>query len=82
MVYSPELPRKPLGTAGYEEPAAAVSRAGSTEKPESGGAGADMVVPLNKKAGRRDTPGSISFVPSAAGLLAAGEVIRYLAELN
>lgn len=30
--------------------------------------------------GRRDIPGSMAFVPSAAGLIIAGEVIRYLAE--
>ena len=30
--------------------------------------------------GRRALPGSVSFVPSAAGLIIAGEVIRELAE--
>lgn len=30
--------------------------------------------------GRRQTPGSVSFVPSAAGLIMAGEVIRNLAK--
>ena len=29
--------------------------------------------------GRRSVPGSVSFVPSVAGLVAAGEVIRDLA---
>lgn len=29
---------------------------------------------------RRDTPGSVSFVPPVAGYLMAGEVLRYLAE--
>jgi len=32
--------------------------------------------------GRRQTPGSLSFVPSAAGLIAAGEVIRDLAQVK
>ena len=30
------------------------------------------------KAARRSTPGSIAFVPSVAGLIAAGEVIKDL----
>ena len=47
----------------------------STEKPikpdqnlKHGGAGA----------GRRETPGSVSFVPSVSGLIIAGEVVRAL----
>ena len=74
VVYSTELPRRPLSAAGYEEPSV-------SELPEES-AGPDTVVPLQKKAGRRDTPGSISFVPSAAGLIAAGEVIRDLAGIS
>lgn len=33
---------------------------------------------LNKKGGGRAVPGSLPFVPSVAGLIAAGEVIRFL----
>lgn len=33
-------------------------------------------------AGRRDIPGSIAFVPSAAGLIIAGELVRDLAQIN
>ena len=32
----------------------------------------------NASPGRRGTPGSLSFVPSAAGLMIAGEIIREL----
>ncbi len=32
--------------------------------------------------GKRATPGSVAFVPSVAGLIAAGEVIRELAHMN
>ena len=35
-----------------------------------------------EKAGRRMVPGSISFVPPAAGLLIAGEVIREIAGIG
>ncbi len=34
------------------------------------------------EAGRRDTPGSLSFVPPVAGLILAGEVIRDLAGID
>ena len=33
-------------------------------------------------AGRRSLPGSISFVPPAAGLMIAGEVIRRICEIS
>ena len=33
---------------------------------------------LSEKEGRRAVPGSVAFVPSAAGLIAAGEVINDL----
>ncbi len=36
------------------------------------------VLPSEEETGRRQVPGSISFVPPAAGLLIAGEVIREL----
>ena len=90
VVYSPELPRKPIRAAENEDPGSAgentrVSAAGDgslSPVSPTAGSGPDRTVPLHKKAGRRDTPGSISFVPPAAGLMAAGEVIRHLAGLT
>ena len=37
-------------------------------------------LPLCDVEGRRAVPGSVSFVPGAAGLMAAGEAIRFLAQ--
>lgn len=37
---------------------------------------------LTPQEGRRATPGSVSFVPSVAGLMIAGEVIRDLTEMS
>jgi len=31
---------------------------------------------------RRDIPGSVAFVPSVVGLILAGEVIKYLADVH
>lgn len=45
------------------------------------GAAGDVCLQENCSTGRRSTPGSTAFVPSAAGLLIAGEVIRDLAGL-
>lgn len=39
-------------------------------------------LPLCAQLGRRATPGSVSFVPSCAGLLAAGEIVRVLSGLQ
>ncbi|MDO4530559.1 MAG: tRNA threonylcarbamoyladenosine dehydratase [Bacillota bacterium] len=36
----------------------------------------------SQETGRRQTPGSLSFVPPAAGLLLAGEVIRHIAGIT
>jgi len=35
-------------------------------------------VSVNEGSGRRSTPGSLAFVPSVAGLIIAGEVVRDL----
>ncbi len=51
----------------------------SKEEPIKPAADADMT---SKESGRRAVPGSCSFVPSAAGLLIAGEVLRYLAGIK
>lgn len=39
-------------------------------------------LPLCAQLGRRATPGSVSFVPGCAGLLAAGEIVRVLSGLQ
>lgn len=39
-------------------------------------------LPLCAQSGRRATPGSVSFVPGCAGLLAAGEIVRVLSGLQ
>ena len=39
-------------------------------------------LPLCAQFGRRATPGSVSFVPGCAGLLAAGEIVRVLSGLQ
>lgn len=63
VVYSEEEPRKPV----YKE----------TED----GAAEDRSLPEEGEicAGRREIPGSVAFVPSAAGLVIAGEVVKELA---
>ena len=38
----------------------------------------EPIIPLTKEQGRKQTPSSISFVPSVAGLIIAGEVIKDL----
>lgn len=48
----------------------------STEKPR------EVQIDSEVPQGRRQVPGSVSFVPSVAGLMIAGEVIKDLLELN
>ena len=50
----------------------------SAETPLTPRPGAETPVPADPAAPRRDTPGSIAFVPAAAGLLLASEVVRDL----
>ena len=38
----------------------------------------DAACPSDEERERRDTPGSVAFVPSVAGLLIAGEVVKDL----
>ncbi len=38
-------------------------------------------LPLDNQEGRRQTPGSCAFVPSVAGLIAAGEVVKDIVEI-
>ena len=42
----------------------------------------EAVCASEREAGRRDIPGSVAFVPAAAGLILAGEVIRDLAGIR
>ncbi len=51
-------------------------------EPPLSAAGDPEEIPDGAPAGRRDVPGSVSFVPPVAGLLLAGEVIRDLAGLR
>lgn len=65
VVYSEELPISPCpGMEPYEEPEGGMADA-CPEEPEGYGK-------------RRSTPGSVAFVPPAAGLLIAGEVVKDL----
>lgn len=50
--------------------------------PEAGGRSEDMCISAeeSKPARRRDIPGSVAFVPSVAGLIIAGEVIKDLTQ--
>ncbi len=62
VVYSEESPRKPLIAAGSS------GERDPEESSEEGTSGK----------GRRAVPGSVAFVPSVAGLIAAGEVVKDL----
>ena len=76
VVYSTEEALKPR-----EEPGEA-RREAIGDQPSATGKEAicDQPRTLQKGSGRRSTPGSIAFVPSVAGLIIAGEVIRDLLE--
>ena len=62
VVYSEEKPIKPLGAVSMDSREDEVSHLGVEQK----------------GTGRKDIPGSIAFVPSAAGLIIAGEVVKDL----
>lgn len=64
VVYSEEEPLKPLQLFGDEAPSA-------QEPPKEGEKG-------RERTARRSIPGSVAFVPSAAGLIIAGEVVKDL----
>lgn len=66
--------RKELKKRGIEHLKVVYSR----EKPRRG----EETLISPEETGRRDIPGSVSFVPGAAGLILAGEVIRDLAGLE
>lgn len=68
VVYSTELPCRPLPDGQCAE-----GETGSAEEAQAVQAGQ-----RSQDGGRRSTPGSVAFVPPAAGLLLAGEVVREL----
>lgn len=68
VVYSTELPCRPLPDGQCAE-----REAGSAE-----GAQSVLAGQRTQDGGRRSTPGSVAFVPPAAGLILAGEVVRDL----
>lgn len=68
VVYSEEVPICPAET-GVQE---------NQENGESGGSEGKLQEHTDRDAGRRSIPGSVAFVPSVAGLLLAGEVIKDL----
>ena len=76
VVYSTEEALKPREEPGEARREAIGDQPGATGKEAIG----DQPVALRKGSGRRSTPGSIAFVPSVAGLIIAGEVIRDLLE--
>ena len=91
VVYSREEARKPAAPApqasdGGSRPAsgaAALSAGGSfpasgAAAPSDGGAGASGPGREAPAPGRRAVPGSVVFVPAAAGLILAGEVVKDL----
>ena len=91
VVYSREEARKPAApapqaSAGDSRPvsgAAALSAGGSfpasgAAAPSDGGAGASGPEREAPAPGRRAVPGSVVFVPAAAGLILAGEVVKDL----
>lgn len=76
VVYSKEMPVNPLKMPVNEddEAAAGKEKKSNPKQFESG----EAVNEEFKSASRRSTPGSVAFVPSVAGLIIAGEVIKDL----
>lgn len=67
VVYSEEIPIKPIGNAADDA---------AMDKPEY--SGARTMAEETKVVSRRAIPGSIAFVPSVVGLMIAGEVVKDL----
>lgn len=80
VVYSEEEPIAPF--AQIVEDMAANDKAGSTESDSNGGAMDRDGDRTDKEGARRQTPGSVVFVPSVAGLIIAGEVVKDLAGIG
>ncbi len=65
VVYSTELPLRPQGDMAAQEPTQETARESDPAEERGGGK-------------RRSVPGSAAFVPSVAGLILAGEVVKDL----
>ena len=76
VVASKEQPLKPQYETGAESDAEAGTGSGSAETSAGAGAGSGTI-----KGGTRRPPGSVMFVPGAAGLIIASEVVRDLCGL-
>ena len=75
VVYSREMPLRPLPPAeGGAEP---VETGGGAQAADAV-TGGEQTGDGQTGSGRRSTPGSLAFVPSVAGLLIAGEVVKDL----
>ena len=71
VVYSEEMPRKPIEPIEQEEEAQTVSEIPHTEP-----SGAEAELPKAK--GKRSVPGSVAFVPPVVGLIMGGEIVKDL----
>jgi thiF family protein len=80
VVYSEEMPRKPIEKAEEAQTA--------SELPHTKPSGAESEIPqtkegggeaeLPKAKGKRSVPGSVAFVPPVVGLIMGGEIIKDL----
>lgn len=80
VVYSKEEPLKPAETGHGQECFGIKYKGMNILQPESGGTGILQLENTEKElpSGRRSIPGSTAFVPPAAGLLIASEVVKDL----
>ena len=83
VVYSEEMPRKPIEPIEQEEEVQTVSDLPHTENSgadleiaKAKEAGADLEIPKAK--GKRSIPGSVAFVPPVVGLIMGGEIVKDL----
>ena len=77
VVYSREEARKPAAFAPQDSDGGAFPASG-TAVPPAGEAGASGTGRETSAPVRRAVPGSVMFVPAAAGLILAGEVVKDL----
>ena len=83
VVYSEEMPRKPIEPIEQEEEAQTVSEIPHTEPsgaeselPQTKEGGGEAALPKAK--GKRSVPGSVAFVPPVVGLIMGGEIVKDL----
>ena len=74
VVYSEEMPRKPIEPIEPIEQTGAAQTASESSHTEPSGAEAA----LPKAKGKRSVPGSVAFVPPVVGLIMGGEIIKDL----